>query len=280
MESKLLDIGRFKLHYRVEGEGSQYLIAFHGYGQDLSAFAYFKGSFLRHYRVVLVDMFYHGRSMAKTDRPISNAELLRIVSCIAKTESFENFSVAGYSLGGKVALKLIEIMPDKLDEVYLLAPDGLEVNRWYNIATNYRWANRLFKRYIVRPRGFFRLVKVVTALRLISKGMNRFVTREMDRASKRLRVYKVWMLYRDLVPDLKNVSSLVKGFGIRIEILIGEYDRVIAPSIMKNWRVEDEPLIEVNYLPVGHDMFKAEVEDFLMARIKKGATSAPSKDSE
>lgn len=276
----MVDVGRFRLHYGIVGEGDQYLLAFHGYGQDLNAFAYFRDSLLRKYKVVLVDLFYHGKSTAKENKPITGAELYRIISCILKTEEIDRFSLAGYSLGGKVALKILEIMADKVDQVFLLAPDGLEVNRWYNIATNYRWANRLFRKYIVKPKGFFRLLKVVTNLRLISAGMSRFVSREMDRASKRLRVYKVWMLYRDINPELNEISNLVKMHRVRVDVLLGIYDRVISPGLIKKWNRTGVDTIHVHMLPCGHNMFKREVEACLQGSIKKGATSAPSKDFE
>lgn len=263
MQGKFLKDGRFKMHYEIYGEGERPLVCWHGYGLNAGYFKYFKESLLKDFKIYSVDLFLHGYSDVSDDHPITDEEMSCLFMKLLEAEELNKVDVLGYSLGGKVVLKLLEQCPGKINRAILLAPDGIELNKWYNMATNYAWANKLFRYYIVNPAGFFRALNMSRRIGMIGRGMERFVRSEMDRAAKRLRVYKVWMLYKDMITNLKQVSENSEQYNIDVHVVFGKFDKVIPPNLRYQWPVRDGSEVRFHVLGVGHDMFRPEVDRFL-----------------
>ncbi|MBC7893637.1 MAG: alpha/beta hydrolase, partial [Sphingobacteriaceae bacterium] len=112
------------LRYRSFGSGPRTLLAFHGMGQSGAAFSSLGTVLGDTFTTYAFDLFFHGESSGLNE-PLSKpfwAELLRRFLAEKKVE---RFSVAGFSLGGRLALATLETLYDRIDEVILVAPDGL-----------------------------------------------------------------------------------------------------------------------------------------------------------
>jgi hypothetical protein len=55
----------------------------------------------------------------------------------------------------------------------------------------------------------------------------RFAETQMSTLKQRELVYYSWVVFRNFVPDLKNLSLLINESPVRLTFYIGKYDKVI-----------------------------------------------------
>lgn len=252
-----------KLHYRKIGSGSKVLLAFHGYGQSSSYYLPMEQALGHDYTIYAFDLFFHGGSrLHKDDMPLSKEFLKEIVEHFLEKYKIERFSVMGFSMGGKFALTLIEQMPERVEELYLIAPDGIKTSFWYNIATYPGWMQQLFKRTVIKPKAFFKFLQVLNKYNLAHKSLIRFAHYQMDSTAKRLRVYRSWIGFRELNFDIRQIVRLLNEHRIPVTMFLGEYDEIISPKRVKVFMdALDEG--ELVILKTGHSNLLHDVAELL-----------------
>jgi pimeloyl-ACP methyl ester carboxylesterase len=217
-----------KLHYHVFGKGEKVLLAFHGYAQEGSYYSVIANVLKEDYTIFAFDLFFHGESeLHRADLPLSKERLAQIMGHFLEKHGIERFELMAFSMGGKFALAMIEAFAPRVDQVFLIAPDGISTNFWYNVATYPGWLQGMFKRTVLRPAPFFRLVRTLDRYKLVSPGIARFATYHMGTTQKRLKVYKSWVGFRRLTYDIRQIVSLLNRHDIAVTFFLGEYDQVI-----------------------------------------------------
>ena len=73
--------------------------------------------------------------------------------------NLKTFYLLGYSMGGRIALRLLQQIPKQIEKVVLLAPDGLHKNFWYRFATHTIVGRNLFYKSMKNPRLLFSIAK-------------------------------------------------------------------------------------------------------------------------
>lgn len=254
--------GRSRLHYRVYGTGEQVVLAFHGYAQDHSHF-YNVALALPHVKVVAFDLFFHGKSVLhKKDTPLQKEFLANFIRLILEEQQITRFSLMAFSMGGKFALTLLEKFPEKINQVLLVAPDGISTSFWYSVATYPGWLQGLFKQTVVRPARFFKFINWLDNKRLVDPGLIKFAAYQMNSTQKRLRVYKSWMGFRTLTFDIRQIVKLLNRQKIKFTLFLGEYDQVISGKRLQVFArsIENCQLI---LLKTGHTYLLHEVAAYL-----------------
>ena len=222
---------RSKLYYRVIGHGSRALLAFHGYGQSSDYYQPMERALGSDYTIYAFDLFFHGRShLHKHDMPLGKEFLRELIEHFLAKQQLGRFSLMGFSMGGKFALTLVECMPERIDELFLIAPDGIKTSFWYNIATYPGWLQQLFKRTVVKPELFFGLLRMLDRYNMVHRSMLRFANYQMDSTPKRLRVYRSWVGFRELNFDIRKIVQLLNRHQVPVTMFLGEYDQIIAPK--------------------------------------------------
>jgi pimeloyl-ACP methyl ester carboxylesterase len=207
------------------------MFAFHGYGQSSSYYLPMERALGTDYTIYAFDLFFHGKSSLHKDAtPLTKTYLQDIIASFIKEQQIQRFSVTGFSMGGKFALTLVERFADKMDELFLIAPDGIKTSFWYNIATYPGWLQQLFKRTVIKPAIFFRLLNILDQYNMIHKSLLRFAHYQMDSTEKRLRVYRSWIGLRDLSFDIRHIVNMLNQNKVEVTMFLGEYDEVIAPK--------------------------------------------------
>jgi pimeloyl-ACP methyl ester carboxylesterase len=225
-----------QLHYAKTGNGEKHLLVFHGFGQDMSVFDFLARSLARHYTFYVFDLYFHGRSTwAHDEKPISKKEWKETIELFLHEHHISRFSVAGFSLGGKFALATLEAFPEKTENIFLIAPDGIKTSFWYSLATYPHVFRKFFKSMIFHPERFLSLAKGLNKSGLVDNGLLRFAEYQMNSEEKRKRVYYSWVVFRHLRFDLNHIAHLINSNAIRLTIVTGRYDRVIAPGNMKGF---------------------------------------------
>ena len=255
--------GKTRLHYQKLGRGPRVLLAFHGFGQDLSYYEPVAAALDELYTIYAFDLFFHGQSwLDKTHTPVTKSFLTELLQRFLEKEKLEKFSVAGFSMGGKFALTVLESFPDRIYSIFLVAPDGIKTSFWYNVATYPGWLSGVFKRTVVKPKLFFRFVNTLNRYNLMHPSITRFTAHQMNSPAKRLKIYKSWTGFKLLQFDLPFIIDLLNSKQIPVVIFLGTFDKIITAEglefftkALQNGRVIT--------LKTGHSHLLAEVGKYL-----------------
>lgn len=259
--------GDFALEYLRFGEGPRPLLAFHGFGrraEDLALFAPYLNGDITLYSF---NLFGHGRSVYPPERlernTISKKEFAGMIEAFLDDIGAEKAVLMGYSLGGKLALSLIEHLPERLDGVYLFAPDGLTRFHWYPWASRIPIVRRIFRHFIHHPKGLFWSFSSLASLGFIHKRTSAFLQHQARTVEQRKAVHAIWNMHRDLGPNLSKVRMMLRVHEIPIRLIFGKRDPVITSR--RGWKLLD-PKTEadkVYLLPKGHILLDQKTVEFL-----------------
>ncbi|MFN0048111.1 MAG: alpha/beta fold hydrolase [Cytophagales bacterium] len=210
------------------GNGEKALLCFHGYGLDKNSFLPFENKYGNEYTLYSFDLFAHGKSeYGKGDKALLLDDWKLMLDSFLIQENIERFSILAFSMGGKVALCSFELYQNKVDEVILIAPDGIKTNFWYSAATYPGFLNTFFRYTIFNPSRYFKVITLLKFLRLADKSLLKFAENEMDTATKRVRVYFSWMIYRYFRPNLENIIQISESKKIPFTFYTGTFDRIV-----------------------------------------------------
>ncbi|GAA4468029.1 hypothetical protein GCM10023189_52640 [Nibrella saemangeumensis] len=225
----------FQLAYRQVGYGPAILLAFHGIGQDSGCFLPLADTIGQQFTIYSFDLFFHGASPgpASEEFVLTKTDWTRIVSEFLKEKSISRFSVMGFSMGGKFALVIAEAFADRLDQLILLAPDGITISPWYKLATGTALGRALFRYFIDHMPLFSRAGRGLAALGLVDRSVLRFVQSTLSTVDQRERVYRSWVGFRKLKVKLDTLAHTLNHHAVRIRFFVGCFDRVLPVHFTK-----------------------------------------------
>src|ERR1700741_969757 len=133
MQSSFFHYKNSKIHFGVAGSGKHPVFCLHGYGETTDSFKFLESGLPGSFQLIAIDLPFHGNTDWKEGLNFSIFDLVEIIDGILQQQKIEGqqFSLIGYSMGGRVALHLIQQIPERIKKVVLLAPDGMKVNFWY-----------------------------------------------------------------------------------------------------------------------------------------------------
>jgi pimeloyl-ACP methyl ester carboxylesterase len=267
----LFEYKKYVVSYEKWGEGPEVLIAFHGFGQSAAIFKNIASALTSRFTVYACSLFYHGESKLPDHIPAGEplpADFLKEgVEEFCRQQGIGNFSLMGYSLGGRLVLKLVEMMPERIHSLILLAPDGVKKSRWYYFATNHFIGKRLFKRVVHKPALLFSLVKVFKATGIIKDKMKKFVHAQFSEKENRLKILHVWNTYSIITPSVKKVKATIREFGIKTLVFTGTYDPVLNQEIGHILSTGLEQEVKWVKIKAGHDLLKPTYADLIKAEL-------------
>lgn len=240
------------LHYAKAGTGDKHLLVFHGFGQDLTVFEFLTLSLAPRYTFYIFDLYFHGDSKwSHGEKTLEKEEWKETIQLFLTQNQIENFSLAGFSMGGKFALATLESFPEKIKEVFLIAPDGIKTSFWYNIATYPMIFRKFFRSMIDRPQRFLSIARFMNKTGLVDKGLIRFAEYQMNSEEKRSRVYYSWVVFRHLNFDLSSIAEMINERKIKLTLIVGKYDKVISLENMSSFlKKVEHPQLKI--LESGH----------------------------
>ena len=244
---------KINFHYHQFGVGEKIYIAFHGFGQTGAAFREVAEALGNNATLYSFDLPFHGSSEWKQgESPLLKSHWEEIFGEFLVEKGIERFTVLGYSLGGKLALASIEKFPSSIEKVILIAPDGIRTNFWYGLATYPHLLRKYFKRIIIRPGSFFKMMAVMNRLKFMDKGVLNFAASQMKTVRKRRKVYYTWVIFRRMNFNLKKITSIINEHEIAVQMYIGTYDKIITAARTSGFfkRLKN---IELKLLTTGHN---------------------------
>ena len=142
------------------GSGPRSAFCFHGFGEDAASFNFLAKYAGNQYTFYSIDLPFHGNTDWKEGLTFTDSDLSQILEEVLRQNNYERqtlnhkLTLLGFSLGGRVALSLFELIPGKFEKMVLLAPDGLKINFWYWLATQ-TWAGNKFFHFTMKHPGWF-----------------------------------------------------------------------------------------------------------------------------
>lgn len=265
-------VGPWQVEYLIFGRGNEMLLAFHGFDNDAQDLKVFETSLGEDFTIISVNLFFHGNSTytGEADKVRFDREQLKLVmdelliSC-----NVNRFSLLGYSLGGRVCLTLAELYPDRIDRLFLLASDGLIINRWYSFLTGTYFGREVFRRVVRRPDLFLTTAELFRKLKVVGEKQYKFARSYFDTQEKREKVFKVWMIYRLLLPNQKLVATNIRKQRISCHLLFGSRDTIIPSKNANRLIKEAGSTCHVHLIETGHQLIRPDVGKFIKENCLK-----------
>jgi pimeloyl-ACP methyl ester carboxylesterase len=266
MSSAYFSIGDSRIHYSFWGTGPRLLFCFHGYGESSASFALLEAALAPEFTVVAIDLPFHGQTEWREARPLEPRELLSALDNL--TAGFAGlsagWSLLGYSMGGRIALQLLELAPDKIGRVVLLAPDGLRVNPWYWLGTQTSLGNRLFRWTVQHPGWLFFVLRSGNLLKLVNPSVFKFTSHYIGDEDARQRLYARWTAMSRFRPGLRGVAALIIRHRVSVQLFYGSYDRIIRWERGERFRRSCTPYCQLTLLSAGHQLLQPKFTEVIV----------------
>jgi pimeloyl-ACP methyl ester carboxylesterase len=257
------------IHYHEYGTGTKPMLAFHGYGMTGRQFNVLEKSILSKYRVHGFDHFFHGDSglVGWTEQQII-AGMPRQMAKLYLQEWFKVYgeqkvSLMAYSIGADIALILLEEFPEWVEEVILMAPDGLAPYKGFEFIQHRTLGRQIFKQATKSNWLAPSLIKNLKRLRMIDHDLYTIAYNEIDTPKKRQDVYYTLNLIKNLKPDTAKLVQIINNRAIKCTFIFGKDDLLFPKSAampflnqLKNARVHE--------VPMGHWLVTPQLDEYLL----------------
>jgi pimeloyl-ACP methyl ester carboxylesterase len=305
MDSVFLTYKSSRIHYLKGGAGNRVLLCLHGYGESSGSFAFLETPLSQGFTLIAIDLPFHGKTEWREGPLFLPDDLLAIIDQIRLTipgaipgagrgdggatagdrdrgggnsggsrgdESLmarqEKMHLIGYSMGGRLALSLLEKIPEKIEKLVLVAPDGVKENIWYWLATQTRFGMGLFRFTMHKPAWFFLLLRLANTFRLVNQSVHKFTARYVDNATVRDELYLRWTTFRRFRPDIREIKRIIRQHKIPVRLLYGQYDRIIRAETGAQFTKGIEDHTRLVVATGGHQLLQPKNLDTLVSLLQ------------
>ena len=257
------------LFYRKIGSGQRIVFAFHGFTKSSEDYLLFEDFCEEKYTIYAVDLFYHGKTKFKSKqwKSFTKPQLKEIFEYFLKELKIGRFEVLGYSMGGRVALFLLEQFGQRINHLYLFAPDGLKLNFWNWLVTSTLAGKGIYGLTISNPGIVYGISNTGQKLNLLPNMMNKFLATNLQTKGMRLRIYRVWQLYRFITFKKKDLKKSILKNNLKVDLVVGHKDPVVAPKMVKDFAKYVGPNVKLHIIKAGHDLFRPHVLEYFKMHI-------------
>jgi pimeloyl-ACP methyl ester carboxylesterase len=270
MQTGFITYNHSQIHYSWFGTGPQLLLCLHGYGESEQTFRFLEKYIGHSYTVAAIDFPFHGNTQWNEGLQFTPAGLLAIVQALRTQHHcmHEPVTVMGYSMGGRVALQLLQQMPNDVKKVILLAPDGLKVNIWYWLATQTYIGKHLFAFTMKHPGWFFLLLQTGNRLGLINQSVVKFTRFYINDATARRQLYERWICMRYIRPNLALLKKIIHTRRLPVRLLYGQFDRIIRYERGEKFRRGIESFCTLHIIKTGHQVLQEKHVDQIVPLLQ------------
>ena len=238
------------LHFIKIGSGAKVMIGFHGFGREASMFQEYEKMFPE-YTIYSISLFYHGSDWSYQDASLDENRWQVMFGDFLKSESIQNFSLLGFSLGGKVALFTFQLFSNQIDRLHLIAPYGIRANivEWLTQKLPFIYSS--LEKYVYHPAPFLNLLGIIRKYKLMNKTLLNITIKQMGSLEKRAKVFHSMQIYASLRLNLKDIKKKMDTSGVPITFYLGRYDQVLTIEALNKY-VSGLKNISLHIFPSGH----------------------------
>ena len=261
--------GLGKVHFHEYGTGPKPMLAFHGYGMTGRQFNVLEASVLNKYRVYGIDHFFHGESTLGgwTEAQIIAGMPKKMVRLYLEawfnTFGRQKVALMAYSIGADIALLLVEEFAEWIDELILMAPDGIAAYKGFTFMQHHALGRHIF-RVAAKNRWLApTLLKGLKRLKIIDDSLYKIAYNEVDTPQKRQDVYYTLNLIRFLKPDTAALVELINRHHIKCLFIFGRDDRLFPKSAAMPF-ISQLNNAQVHEVPMGHWLVTPQLDNYLL----------------
>ncbi|PQA58168.1 alpha/beta fold hydrolase [Siphonobacter curvatus] len=251
--------------YHRWGNGPEVLVAFHGIGQSHQIYQSWAESLGTLYTIYAFDLPFHGANTHTSDEAFSKAQWQAQFKEFLTQQSIEDFSIVGFSMGGRFALATLEGFASRIRHVFLLAPDGIRESPYYTLAVRNTVSRSIFKYTIFHVSWLMKLAQWLGRVKLIHPSTMRFALWMLDSPEKRTRVYHSWIAFRHLRFSPHSLIHLLNQQAIPVQFFMGEFDRMMPPELV-NHLCDQVPTASRIILRCGHNHLIQHTAEYLQRK--------------
>ncbi len=209
------------------------MLAFHGIGQDHRCFLPLAEVLKDQYTFYLLDLPFHGQSLPLQTEKLTMEAWKASLELFLNENNITTFSVVGFSMGGKFALGTVQLFPKQIESCWLLAPDGITESPWYRLATRFWFTKFFFRIFISNAGNIKKLAYPLLKLNLVERSTVKFAESTLANAAQRERVYRSWVGFSAIRPDMAAVAQIVGQNHIHLKLFLGQFDTLLPISYVK-----------------------------------------------
>lgn len=268
MKTKRFIHNNLRREYHVFGSGSEILYSFHGFGQAAIEWKTFEIWLEKRFTVFAFADFLHEQddfpSERISDHSLGKNEIAAYFLAFAKAEGHHNISLMAYSSGGRTALTLLELNPFEIDELWLFAPDGIKISIWNKLFCRYTFVQNIYKKIIQDPGVFFSLTRFLKRIGIVNSSLAGFVLYSMRNKEKRQKIYDYWMIYRNIIPDIERIISILNNSKVSLHLIFGNDDKIISAKIGREFKRRANKNVDLLELDSGHQLIDVKHLEMLL----------------
>ena len=243
-----------RINYTTFGDAKELLICFHGYGQQSTIFNILEPSLSLKYKVVSIDLPFQGKTVWREKEKLTK-ELLGdlMTQFLDHIHAPAKVSLMAYSIGGNYALGFVTAFPERINEIWLLAADGLKRKRAFDFVTKTGIGQNLFKAFVLYPRWLFYTLRIASFFGFINKRVSNFYFATIETELKRQDLIDRWSSTARIAPNLSLSVQVLNEHRIRVVLIYGKKDSVIpyANAIAFDKKIINSKLVLMN---LGHKL--------------------------
>lgn len=261
--------GLGKVHFHEYGTGQKPMLAFHGYGMTGRQFHVLEKSILGQYRVHGFDHFFHGESKLDgwTEKSIVAGmprEMIRLyMEEWFRVHGQQRVSLMAYSIGADIALILLEEFPEWIEQLILMAPDGIAPYKGFEYIQHTFWGKRLFRRTTKSKWLAPSLLKGLKRLNVIDRNLYTIAYNEIDTPAKRQDVYYTLNLIKHCKPDTAKLVNIINTHAVKCLFVFGQDDLLFPKSAAAPF-LNQLPQARVLEVPMGHWLVTPQLDEYLL----------------
>jgi len=264
MSSHFLQYRGHRIHFQKSGHGDRLLIALHGFGDQGSIFHKLEPALASHFTTYALDLPFHGQT-EWTANSYTAQDIFQLLQLIAKQEQRSTFSLMGYSLGGRIVLRLLPELLPQLDRIFLLAPDGLRTQWMASVTRTPVWLRLAAKRTLHNPKWLLKLADVFYDRGWLSAFPYRFVQTHLASPTRRDRLFGTWLALDTFRVKPKQIHRLLGESQLPTDLYFGQDDPIIRPESAAF--LADLSNVNIHLVEAGHQLVGTKLQDLLRQQL-------------
>lgn len=259
---KNISYNNSSINYYEVGNGTEILFCFHGYGETAASFLFLENELYEKYTIIAIDFPLHGETVWNHET-FTPKDLMNIIELIMPLS--RKFSILAYSMGGRLALHLLQTFSQKINSITLVAPDGLHVNFWYWLGTQTSFGKLIFRTTMKNPSWIFGIMRIADKTNLLNKSLLNFLRRFLESKYERQLLYKRWIMMKEFKPTHSGLKRIIKKWPGNLNLIFGKYD----PMILKKRSdfLIGYTNVSIEIIDAGHNLLKEKYSSEITAAL-------------
>lgn len=265
LENYILHLKNGTIPVFKQGNGAQLMIVLHGFESNNQAYKSWESILGNTFTICIPDLPFHGQSNWQQPR-FSQADIIELILAIAKKEEAAHFTLAGFSMGGRLIVCLGNELKNKINQFILLAPAG--IGSYDKVQPLY--LQRILEWLLQWPAWFKFGVQLFHRLGWISNFQKRYAEVQIFPKDHRYRLFRVFNSVLHFRTSLPVLLHFWHNTTIPILIVLGLKDRLIPNDKVKAYFAESKncTIVEID---ARHALETARVAGIILEEVQESS---------